>query len=167
MAQTFAGTQKHVRDCEISRKNSDETNVLLSLVETASPRKEERSSDAYRRRFVVKVETDTQGSILDHLDVHSNVWRGSQRESRIPPLEIPFIDDPEYRHRASSKKPEAPIKRESGRSPAHFSIWRINARWLDDNSKVYRPRISSFQATSIFATKLLGYSTLAGFMGLT
>ncbi|KYN11157.1 hypothetical protein ALC57_16706 [Trachymyrmex cornetzi] len=73
MAQTFVGTQKHVRDCEISRKNSDETDVLLSLVEIASPRKEERSSDAYWRRFLVKVETDTQGSILDHLDVHSNV----------------------------------------------------------------------------------------------
>lgn len=47
--------------------------VLLSPMETASPRKEERSFGAHRRRFVVKVETDTQGSILDHLDVHSNV----------------------------------------------------------------------------------------------
>lgn len=48
--------------------------VLLSPVETASPRKEEeRSFGAHRRRFAVKVETDTQGSILDHLDVHSNV----------------------------------------------------------------------------------------------
>jgi len=59
--------------CEISRKNSDETDVLLSPVKTASPRKEERSFGAHRRRFVVKVETDTQGSILDHLDIHSNV----------------------------------------------------------------------------------------------
>jgi len=57
---------------KISRKNPDETNVLLSPVKTASPRKE-RSFGAHRRRFVVKVETDTQGSILDHLDVHSNV----------------------------------------------------------------------------------------------
>jgi len=65
------------------------------------------------------------------------------------------------------KKPEALIKRGTGRSLAHFSIWRINARWLGDNSKVYRPRISSFQATPIFTTKLLGYSTLARFMGLT
>ncbi|KYN43776.1 hypothetical protein ALC56_02039, partial [Trachymyrmex septentrionalis] len=67
----------------------------------------------------------------------------------------------------SWKKPEALIKRGTGRSLAHFSIWRINARWLGDNSKVYRPRISSFQATPIFTTKLLGYSTLARFMGLT
>jgi len=64
---------KHTfRLAKSSRKNSDETDVLLSPVKTASPRKE-RSFDAHRRRFVVKVETDTQGSILDHLDVHSNV----------------------------------------------------------------------------------------------
>lgn len=73
MVRTFAGTLNRDRGREISRKNSDETDVLLSPVETASPRKEERSFGAHRRRFLVKVETDTQGSILDHLDVHSNV----------------------------------------------------------------------------------------------
>lgn len=37
-----------------------------------------------------------------------------------------------------------------------------HARQSGDNSRLYCPRISPFQATPIFATKLLGYSTLAG-----
>ncbi|TGZ31862.1 hypothetical protein DBV15_01202 [Temnothorax longispinosus] len=38
------------------------------------------------------------------------------------------------------------------------------ARQSGDNSRLYCPRISPFQGTPIFATELLGYSTLAGFM---
>lgn len=66
------------------------------------------------------------------------------------------------------RKPEALIKRETGHSPVHFSIRRINA--LDSRAitrdfivREYRP----FQAMPIFSTKLLGYSTLVGFMVLT
>ncbi|KYM78222.1 hypothetical protein ALC53_11417 [Atta colombica] len=103
----------------------------------------------------------------------AQIVRDSEKEDCAPSdaalrihRDAPRMVPPEGEERA--KKPEALIKREAGgRSPAHFSIWRINARRLDNNSKVYRPRISSFQAMPIFATKLLGYSTLAGFMDLT
>lgn len=63
------------------------------------------------------------------------------------------------------RKLEALIKTR-GRSFARAFFYPANkrARRPGDNSRLYRLRISPFQATPIFATKLLGYSTLAGFM---
>ncbi|TGZ31861.1 Uncharacterized protein DBV15_01203 [Temnothorax longispinosus] len=72
-AESNGADIKHVGAAKFPKQEFRKGHSLLSPVETASPRKEERSFGAHRRRSVVKVETDTQGSILDHLDVHSNV----------------------------------------------------------------------------------------------
>lgn len=64
------------------------------------------------------------------------------------------------------RKSEALIKRKDIRRTFFYPANK-RARQLDDNSRFYRPRISPFQETSIFATKLLGYLTLVRFMVLT
>lgn len=63
------------------------------------------------------------------------------------------------------RRKSALIKRETGHSPCIF-FYPANkrARQPGDKSRLYCLRISPFQAMPIFATKLLGYSTLVEFM---